>query len=45
MVKVRIDETTVRVLVASENRTTGRGCPLMLWSTNPADVLSGAVVS
>jgi len=45
MVKVSVDETTVRVLVASANRTAGKGCPLTLWSTKPVDILSGAVVS
>jgi hypothetical protein len=44
MVKVRVDEITVRVLVASENRTAGKGCPLTLWSTKLADILSGGAV-
>jgi hypothetical protein len=44
MVRVRVDETTVRVLVGSENRTAGRGCPLTLSSTKLADILSGGAV-
>jgi hypothetical protein len=44
MVKIRVDETTVRLLVTSENRTAGKSCPLTLWSTKPADILSGGAV-